>query len=591
MTIQLIDPTLVDHNPFQPATRLEFSPADLADLESIRDIGFIQTPQARPLPSPVGEGPGVRSGVRYQLLFGHRRRAAWLLYRPGEPMPVDIVEADDQAMYERMAIENGQRQDLTPIEKAQLIKGHIDRYHSTQAAAGALVGLKTQSGVANLLRLLELPPEVQPLVGVSIPQRLARQLVRPAQIAPYQIADIAQAIADAPDDEKEQTTNTELNDLLRHKAIWIRNEFPTDWQPSMSVDIAGRPETPPACTACDFFIAGFCTRKACYAAKAKLWPQAELQRVSQQFSIPIAAPSEKAKPLVFDGKGESRVKSWLTAKQRPDHLRIMLKPDQLPYGYYEHRHLLGSPVVVLASLTPGVLNEKPAPKEKPASGETPAQRAKRIEREQREAEQRRAARSAARRARADVTWPTQQLTIDTAAQLKIEGGILAIAAHDISRNTNVLSDWPELLPFERSVHGDKDPALLKQHIVFKLLLAKIQTYKPAETFAWSRALKLAREVVEDNLKLKLLTGWDQPPVHHTDANCWQCGQFTPGPSITGVDRAAGWRVNQDGVVTCSEDCQKKYRPAGAPPAKTKQSPSSGGTKQSPSSGGTKAKRK
>ena len=71
------------------------------------------------------------------------------------------------------------------------------------------------------------------------------------------------------------------------------------------------------------------------------------------------------------------------------------------------------------------------------------------------------------------------------------------------------------------------------------------------------ALDKARHVVEEVLGLKLQTGWDKPPIHHTDANCWTCGQFTPGPSITGVDRAAGWEAHVGGAVTCSPECKRK----------------------------------
>ena len=88
-----IDPALLDPNPFQPKSRVTFTVDQLTDLVSIRDHGIIQRPQVR-LSSVT---PG-----RYQIKVGHRRCAAWQLYRPGEPITVDLIVADDRAMFEHM---------------------------------------------------------------------------------------------------------------------------------------------------------------------------------------------------------------------------------------------------------------------------------------------------------------------------------------------------------------------------------------------------------------------------------------------------------------------------------------------------------
>src|SRR3972149_178579 len=104
MTIQPIDPKLIDPNPYQPMTRRTFKPADLADLDSIGDktIGLIQIPIVRPHPDQPG---------RHQRATGPRRQAAWQLYRPGEAMPNDVRPLTDRQMYEWMAIENAARLD------------------------------------------------------------------------------------------------------------------------------------------------------------------------------------------------------------------------------------------------------------------------------------------------------------------------------------------------------------------------------------------------------------------------------------------------------------------------------------------------
>lgn len=561
--IQPIDPTQIDPNPFQPVSRLNFTPDALSDLASIADpaIGLRIIPTVRPHPDQPG---------RYQRCDGHRRMAAWQLFRPGEPMPNNVEELTDRQMYDYMAIENGQRQDLTPIEKAVIIKGHIERFGTSQVIAGALVGIKTQGAVSNLIKLLDLPADVQPLVNPQqVPQRIARLLVRPGQIAPQDTLKIAQAIAEAEDEDKEDVADNELRQLIGKigKPIMAR-DFKIDWKPHQ-LYIDSVIESPPACLACEAMVKSngpYCTRPACYEAKKKGYPVEELGRVATKFGIPIAAPGEKVTNLDIDYRQEAKVKAWLTAKQRPAHLRLIINPN--PQWMGPHNTLLGSDHVRIASLDPHALNGPAPKKETPkadAVSETNAQRIKRIQQEQLAAEQRRAERSAARRARADVTWLMQQITLDTAAQLKIEGGVLDIAEKDIARSTGVFSDWPELLPFERTLHAPKEAATCKQHIVFKLLLVKIQSYQPAERYSWSRALKLAGEVVEKDLKVKLMPGWNTPPIHNTASNCWTCGAFTPGPALTNVDKLYGWRVVGD-VVSCSEKCQRAYRPA-APPTK------------------------
>lgn len=561
MTIQLIDPKLIDPNPDQPPTRLHFKPEDIADLASIGDpeIGLRVVPTVRPHPDRAG---------RYQRCDGHRRQAAWQLYRPGEPMPNDVQDLTDRQMYEFMAIENGQRQDITPIEKALIIKVHIDRFGTTQSVAAALVGIKTQGAVSNLLKLLKLPADVQRLVSPDqVPQRIARLLVRPGQLAPKDTIRLATSIAQASDDDKEDVAENGLRSIANEIGVRISwSDFKVDWDPG-EIKIGNSLQKPGTCTACDNYMAignqDCCTLRACHAAKRALFPQSELLRVSKELNIPIADKGETVHRLEINYYNENKVKAMLSAKKRPDHLRLI--QSERNYHLGEHSRLLGSDSVYLASTDKRALEGKPklttaAAEERASelSSETPAQRAKRIEREQHEAELRRAERSIARRARADVTWLIQQLTVATAAQLKIEGGILTVAAEDISHNTFVHSYWEELDQFEKTIHAAKDPAGQKQWIVFRLLLDEIQSYQPAKTFVWSHALKKASAVVEKKLGLKLLTGWDQPPIHRTASNCWACGTFTPGPTITGVDRAAGWTVSgNDGAVACSNECRAK----------------------------------
>jgi len=369
MTIKTIDPILIDPNPYQPASRLTFAEEELSDLASIREIGLLQIPQARPLPSPhQGEGPGVR----YQLLFGHRRLAAWRLYRPGEPMPLDVVDADDQAMYERMAIENGQRLDLSPIEKAQLIKGHIERFGSTQAAAGALVGIKTQGGVSNLLRLLELPAEVQALVSAgALPERMARALlVFKSLDVGKDLLTIAQSTAAVDESDKSKAFDGAVDQLIRQHARFIHNmPWKKDWKPGTSADILGETIPLPACASCPFVkkwnYNEICLRPACWTAKMIEHAKTETAKAAQAKNVSVAAEGEKIK-IIADPQ---QAKMLLASKSPAVRLFPLAKA---PDDYMTRERLKGTTgteyaeVAVLAKEAAALLKTLPKAKAKSA---------------------------------------------------------------------------------------------------------------------------------------------------------------------------------------------------------------------------------
>lgn len=141
----------IDPNPFQPRTVMD--PAALEELrDSIRQHGVLQ---------PVV----VRSqGDRYQLIAGERRwRAARLAGL--DAVPVVIRDAvTDADMLELALVENLQRRDLDPIERARGFQSLMQGLGVTQEAVAMKVGLK-RATVANHLRLLELPQKVQDAVA------------------------------------------------------------------------------------------------------------------------------------------------------------------------------------------------------------------------------------------------------------------------------------------------------------------------------------------------------------------------------------------------------------------------------------------
>ena len=141
--------TLLEPGPFQPRTAID--PARLAELtESVRQQGILQPILARPHPVEPG---------RYQIIAGERRwRAAQAVGLNDVPVLLRAL-SDTDAMAASL-VENLQRHDLDPIEEAQAYKRLLGEFGLTQDQLGGLVG-KSRSHVANMVRLLQLPDNVQ----------------------------------------------------------------------------------------------------------------------------------------------------------------------------------------------------------------------------------------------------------------------------------------------------------------------------------------------------------------------------------------------------------------------------------------------
>src|SRR3569832_264839 len=140
---------LIGRNPDQP--RKIFTEAEVDELAaSIREKGVLQPLLVRPAQGEEG---------RYQIVAGERRwRAAQQAgLRAG---PVLIRDLDDIEVLEIAIVENVQRSDLNAIEEAMAYRALMDRFGRTQDAVAQVVG-KSRSHVANTLRLLALPDEVQ----------------------------------------------------------------------------------------------------------------------------------------------------------------------------------------------------------------------------------------------------------------------------------------------------------------------------------------------------------------------------------------------------------------------------------------------
>jgi len=140
----------VTANPDQP--RRQFLQEDLDDLTaSIKEKGVLQPLIVRP-----------RDGGLYEIVAGERRWRAAQAAQLHE-VPVLIRDYDDLEMLEVAIIENIQRSDLNAMEEAQSYKQLMEKFGHTQERMAEALG-KSRSHIANLVRLLHLPPDVQQLV-------------------------------------------------------------------------------------------------------------------------------------------------------------------------------------------------------------------------------------------------------------------------------------------------------------------------------------------------------------------------------------------------------------------------------------------
>ena len=153
----------VDPNPFQP--RRTFDPAEIASLaDSIRQHGMIQPILVRTV------------GDRYQLIAGERRLRASAEARLHE-VPARVMELSDQRVAELAMVENLQREDLGPLEKATAFRAYLDAYGGTQEELGTRLGVD-RSTITNLIRLLDLPEPVRDALSArKITQGHARALL------------------------------------------------------------------------------------------------------------------------------------------------------------------------------------------------------------------------------------------------------------------------------------------------------------------------------------------------------------------------------------------------------------------------------
>ena len=165
-------------SPYQPRTRFD-DQAIQSLADSLKERGAIQPVVVR------------RVGEQYELVAGERRlraaRAAGL-----ESLPAIVRDLSDDEAATITLIENIQREDLNPIDEAQALRGLAERLGQTHEQIAERVG-RARATVTNLIRLLELNPDVQKLVRdgklsmgharvlVPLPAKRQKELARAIQ--------------------------------------------------------------------------------------------------------------------------------------------------------------------------------------------------------------------------------------------------------------------------------------------------------------------------------------------------------------------------------------------------------------------------
>lgn len=200
----------VEPNKNQP--RQSFDEESIASLaESIRENGLIQPIVVR------------KSAMGYQIIAGERRWRACRMLGMNEITAV-VKEYDDEQVAKAALIENIQRENLNPIEEAAAYKDLMEKYSMTQEQLSKVIG-KSRSSIANSVRMLEMPENIQQLLisgKLSVGQAKAiasardeetmEQIARQASDGKLTVRGIEKLIAKLEEDEKGPAEQAEAPD-------------------------------------------------------------------------------------------------------------------------------------------------------------------------------------------------------------------------------------------------------------------------------------------------------------------------------------------------------------------------------------------
>ena len=206
--------------------RKQFDKEALEELaDSIKQNGVLQ---------PI---LGRKTGSNYEIVAGERRYQAAKLAGLKE-IPVNIKEISDKEVFKLALIENLQRSDLNPIEEAQGYRKLLEQDGLTQEQLGQALS-KSRSAIANTLRLLDLPDEVQQMMltagharailavaGVEGKIRLAEKVVQ-ENLTVRQTENMAPLFSDT-NTEKTSTTREPTPTSYKRAARQLRTVLNTN---------------------------------------------------------------------------------------------------------------------------------------------------------------------------------------------------------------------------------------------------------------------------------------------------------------------------------------------------------------------------
>lgn len=564
----------LDHvhpNPYQ--TRLAEDHAHVQALaDDIATHTMLQVPLARPYPGKPGH---------IQLAFGHSRFAAYKLLADPIVMvddkerffyfPADVRELTDRQMSDLAAAENAKRKNLSAIEVATAIQKRIKDFKLNQLDAGAPFGYTHQSSVANLLSLLKLPDTLQASVSTGeVPERIARQAVRVSQLFPEETTARLKKAAQAPAHQREEAMLDALAQVLDRKGRNINQAvFSPEWpeQPiALNGQSIGELTELRACHGCPFFYKRdddrYCLLPDCYDLKNERAMEAQLVGLSKKLSVPVLAEGERGVELFnqFHYTEGDLARQLLKRFKKDAGLRLAPTVDRK--HSYAWRDVTGSPFVRLVTV------DKPAcdlalktlarsGNDKPAAhtGSTVIDSAT-LESEREERRQQKAIKL---RVEHDVVWIVQNATAIIAGQLTISGQILAYVVARLLRSNRSqasqfygLLDWYDAMEKKAETATGKDADTLRRQL---LVAAEIFEHglgwnMLANDDCWEGVTEHLKDLAtsgaetdrdgEPGFGVKLPTGWNKPPIHKTEYNCWHCGVFASNRRLSKRDIEAGW---------------------------------------------------
>lgn len=594
-TLRAFEPELVFENPFQhPGARRTGGPEFDQFVEDVRANGVRTPPPARP-------HPDVSGGV--QLREGHRRLAAHKLAFPGQPFVVLMQQISDEDMLDDCIRENVFRADWNDIEIAEMMETYL-RVHpnATNAELARKFNYKNPASIPNVRKLLRLPQGIQAhVISNALPDAIARALVGVSAVNPKAAQKIADAVADAPKSEKQDTFENLARDLYWRSMVSLDNVWSLDWLEDAPVtverDLGDGEHVITACAGCVFNVNEHCARKPCYEEKHKLWSAAEAQRVAASKQLAVAGPDEKTFKL-FDGNygDDDRAQDLLNARKE---IRALLRVA--PLGGSNHNYLsrlLGSRAVTLVTTDKSAINNffeerSAAAKSKLGNAqrlsadkeqESDAERAKRIERERKEMDAKRAARSTMWKSYYDAKWLLESAARHIGEELANSfwgNFVMFVEAEFCNRYTayGAANDMDAQLKKEIQTRPTDDGLRLarvvlhilastthdgayriaenKHEYMFPSVRNQIQAYCSQ---AGAR-FYFAGHPENVSLGVELPAGWDIPPIHKTEINCWHCGVFAGNMSekLTRRDMDGnGWIDDGGQGVFCSQEHKGAY---------------------------------